>query len=341
MFTSIATGLRAAARQPKLVAFLFALYFLLSLVPALPALAFLRAGLDFSPAAAEALRRFDFGLVGDLTNYDSTRVSSLLIMTVLGTLLVAIVASAFAMGGILEVLGGESGDGDRRTFMHRFARGGGHFFWRFVRLAATAGACAGLATGLVAGLVSAILKPLGESEWEPGGYLAGVILVACVAGTAALFLLALDYARIRVARDDSRGMLRAYAGALGFVVRHLVPAYGIALGVVALLAGVMLLYVAYETMSPVASTSALVAVLFVLQQITVASRVFLRVTLIGAERSYHARAMPAAAPAPTATATVDLRAEATPTPSLDAADRALPSESAPAPRQSDDTNLDG
>jgi small-conductance mechanosensitive channel len=321
MFTSIATGLRAAVRQPKLVAFLWALYFLLSLVPALPALAFLRAGLDLSPAASEALRRFDFGLVGDLTNYDSSRMSSVLIMTALGTLLVALVASAFAMGGILEVLGGESGDGDRRTFMHRFARGGGHFFWRFIRLAAAAAACAGLAAALVASLAGAVLKPLGESEWEPGGYLAGVILVACVAGTAALFLLALDYARIRVARDDSRKMLRAYVGALGFVVRHVVSAYGIALGIVALLAGVMLLYVAYETMSPVASTGALVALLFVLQQITVAARVFLRVALIGAEQSYYGRAMPMS--------------------TFDAEYAAQPSESAPAAGLTGDTNGDG
>jgi hypothetical protein len=295
MFSSIVTGLRAAAKQPKLIASLWALYFLLSLVPALPALAFLKAGLDWSPAASEALRRFDFGLLGDLTNYDSSRVSSVLIMAVLAAGIVALVVSAFTFGGILEVLGDGDEAGDRRTFMHRFARGGGHFYWRFVRLTLTAGACAGLAAGLVAGLVGAILKPLGESEWEPGGYLAGLILVVCVAGTAALFLLALDYARIRVAGDDSHKMLRAYFGGLGFVLRHLAGAYGIALGIIALLAGVMLLYVAYETNSPVASTNVLVAVLFILQQVTVAVRVFLRVALIGAERSYFRWMTPAVA----------------------------------------------
>jgi len=208
--------------------------------------------------------------------------------------MVALVASAFVMGGILEVLGGGGGgdDSDRRTFMHRFARSGGHFFWRFVRLAVTAGVCGVLATGIVAALIGAVTAPLGESEWEPGGYLAGLLVVLAVAGTAALFLLALDYARIRVARDDGRKMLRAYFSGLGFVVRHLVGAYGIALGIIATLAGVMLLYIAYETNSPVASTGALIAVLFVLQQITVAARVFLRVALIGAERAYFAQMSP-------------------------------------------------
>jgi len=289
MFSSLANGLRAAARQPKLVAFIWAAYFVLSLVPVLPGLAWLRAGLDFSPAAADALKRFDFGLLYDLRNYDRTSTFQMLAMTMAVAGMVAVVGSAFVMGGILEVLGGAD---DRRMFMHRFARGAGHFFWRFVRLAITAGVCAVLATGVVAALVGAVTAPLGKSEWEPGGYLAGLLVVLSVAGTAALFLLALDYARIRVARDDSRKMLRAYFGALGFVVRHLVGAYGIALGIVAILAGVGLLYVAYETNSPVASTSALIAVLFVFQQVTVVARVFLRVSLVGAEQAYFARMSP-------------------------------------------------
>ena len=294
MFSSVANGLRAAAKQPRLVACLWAAYFVFSLVPVLPGLAWLRAGLDVSPASADALERFDFGLLSDLLNYDRSNVFSLLFLSMVAAGMVALVASAFVMGGILEVLGGGGGgdDSDRRTFMHRFARSGGHFFWRFVRLAVTAGVCGVLATGIVAALIGAVTAPLGESEWEPGGYLAGLLVVLAVAGTAALFLLALDYARIRVARDDGRKMLRAYFSGLGFVVRHLVGAYGIALGIIATLAGVMLLYIAYETNSPVASTGALIAVLFVLQQITVAARVFLRVALIGAERAYFAQMSP-------------------------------------------------
>jgi len=233
-------------------------------------------------------------------------VLSLLYMTLVAAGVAALVASAFVMGGILEVLGGGRDDGDRRTFMHRFARGGGHFFGRFIRLTVTAGVCGVLATSGVAALVGAITAPMGESEWEPGSYLAGLLVVLSVAGTAGLFLLALDYARIRVARDDGRTMLRAYFSGLGFVVRHLVGAYGIALGIVGTLAGVGLLYIAYETNSPVASTGTLVAVLLVLQQITVAARVFLRVALIGAEGAYFAKMspVPVVMPAPIGVAAV-------------------------------------
>jgi hypothetical protein len=297
MFSSIAKGLAAAARQPKLVALLWAAYFLLSMVPVLPGLAWLRSGLDFSPAAADALKRFDFGLLYDLRNYDRTSTFRLLALSMAAAGLVAFVTSAFVMGGILEVLGGAH---DRRTFMHRFGRGAGHFFWRFVRLAIAAGACAGLATGVVAAVVVPVTAPLRASEWEPGQYVAALLVAVFAAGAAAFCLLALDYARIRVARDDSRKMLRAYFSAMGFVTRHLFGVYGIALGIVAMLAGVMLLYVAYETNSPVASTSALLATLFVFQQAAIVARVFLRVALLGAERAYFTRMspVPAVAAAP-------------------------------------------
>jgi hypothetical protein len=295
MFSSVADGLKAAGRNWKLVVLLWAWYLLIALVPALPGLAWLRSGLDFTPAAADALRRFDFGLLGDLSNYDRSGVISLLTLTMMSACLVAIVSSAFVMGGVLEVLGG---DADRRTFMHRFARGGGHFFWRFVRLTITAGGCAGLAAGIVAAVVGAVTVSMGDREWEAGGYLAGFLTVISVAVTAALFLLALDYARIRVARDDSQRMLRAYVGALGFVVRHLVGVYGIALSIVVMLAAVFLGYLAWETNSPVASTAGLIALLVVLQQIATAFRVFARVALVGAERAYFGRMAPVVIPAP-------------------------------------------
>lgn len=258
MFSSIADGLRAAGKQSKLVALLWAWYFLLSLVPGLPGLAWLRTGLDWTPAADTALRRFDFGLLGDLMNYDQSNVLSMLTMTMLAAGLVALVSSAFVMGGTLEVL---AGDDDRRPFMHRFYRGGGHFFWRFFRLAVLAGVCLIIAVPAASGLVGGATAFLRESEWEPAGYLVGLGTAAVAAVVAALFLLALDYARIRVARDDSHKMLRVYFGSLGFGPRHLLTTYGIGLGIIVLLAAVMMLYVAYETNSPAASTWALILTL--------------------------------------------------------------------------------
>jgi hypothetical protein len=293
MTASIRDGLRTAARQPKLVLVIWAWYGLLALVPALPAWAWWNAALGYSPEAAAALKRFGLGLFLDLTRSQGVSGFGLLLATTAAVAIVSAVSSAFVFGGILEVLGSED---DRRSFMHRFYRGCGHFFWRFLRLVVIAAVCLGLATTAVMALLSAVLSGSGSSEWEPAGYLAGFGTIAALAAVAGVFLLALDYTRIRVARDDSRKMLKAYFTGLAFVLRRLAATFGIALVLVGLLALLMAGYLAYETYAPAAASWAAILALFVVQQVTVLGRVFLRVALVGAERHFHLASLPMPAP---------------------------------------------
>jgi hypothetical protein len=294
MTASIKAGLRAAARHPKLVCLIWAWYGLLALVPALPAWTWWNGVLGSSPEAASVLKRFDLGVFLDLTAAKGINGLGLLAGAAVAAALVALVSSAFAFGGVLEAFGTED---DRRPFMHRFFRGGGHFFWRFFRLAMMAGVCLVLATGAVSALMAVATAPMSKSEWEPAGYLGGVATMVVVLAVAALFLLALDYARIRVARDDSRSMLKAYALGLGFVLRRLFTVYGLAILFVAALAALVGIYLAYETNAPAAGTWAAIAALFVIQQVVVFGRVFLRVALVGAERQFHLTALPKPVPA--------------------------------------------
>jgi len=294
MTASIRTGLQSAARHPKLVCLLWAWYGLLALAPALPAWTWWNGVLGYSPEAASVLTRFDLGVFLDLTISEGVSGLRLLAGAAAVAAMIAFVSSAFAFGGILEVL---AGDGERRSFMHRFFRGGGHFFWRFFRLALIAGVCLVIATGAVSALMTGVTAPMRESEWEPAGYLAGIVSIAPLLVVAALFLLALDYARIRVSRDDSRSMLKAYASGLGFVMRRPVPACGIAIPFVGALAILAALYLAYETNAPAAGSWAAIALMFLLQQGVVLGRVFLRVGLVGAERHFHVTAVPKPVPA--------------------------------------------
>jgi len=283
MFAIIKDGLRAAGRHPKLVLLIWAWYGLLALIPTLPAWAWWNAALGSSPEAASVLRRFSFSVFADLTRSAGVSGLGLLMSVTVAVAIVALVSSAFVFGGILEVLGS---DDDRRSFMHRFYRGGGHFFWRFFRLALVAGVCLVLATGLVSAAIVGITSPLTRSEWEPAGYLVGLGNIVALVIVGALFLLALDYARIRVARDGSRSMLKAYVKSLGFVLRRVFTTYGIAIPIVALLAVLMAGYLAYETKAPAAGTWGAIATLFLIHQAVVLGRVFLRVSLVGAERQY-------------------------------------------------------
>ena len=294
MTASIRVGWRTAARHPGLVCLLWGWYGLLALVPAFPAWGWWNGVLGPSPEAASVLTRFDLGVFLDLATTQGVNGLGLLAGAAMAVAVIAFVSSAFAFGGMLEVFGSE---GERRSFMHRFFRGGGHFFWRFFRLALVAGVCLVLATGAVSAIVTGVTSPLSESEWEPAGYVAGIANIAVIVVVAALFLLALDYARISVARDDTRRMLKAYFSGLGFVLRRLVPAYGIAIPFVGALAVLAILYLAYETNAPAAGSWGAIAVLVLIQQTVVVGRVFLRLGLVGAERHFHLEALPTPAPA--------------------------------------------
>lgn len=294
MTASIRVGWRTAARHPGLVCLLWGWYGLLALVPAFPAWGWWNGVLGPSPEAASVLTRFDLGVFLDLATTQGVNGLGLLAGAAMAVAVIAFVSSAFAFGGMLEVFGSE---GERRSFMHRFFRGGGHFFWRFFRLALVAGVCLVLATGAVSAIVTGVTSPLSESEWEPAGYVAGIANIAVIVVVAALFLLALDYARISVARDDTRRMLKVYFSGLGFVLRRLVPAYGIAIPFVGALAVLAILYLAYETNAPAAGSWGAIAVLVLIQQTVVVGRVFLRLGLVGAERHFHLEALPTPAPA--------------------------------------------
>ncbi len=309
MFASISDGLRSAAKQPKLVLLLWAWYGLLALIPAVPAWTWWNGVLGASPEAASVLRGFSFGVWGELVRGEGVSGMGLLVAATAVVLLVAWISSAFVFGGILEAF---SSDGERRSFMHRFSRGGGHFFWRFIRLSLVADVCLALALGAVSALIVGATSRLADSEWEPAGYLVGTVNVLALAIVAALFLFSLDYARIRVARDDARGMVRQYFGALGFVLRNALTAYGVAIPFIAMLAVLMLCYLAYETKAPAAATWFAIGLLFLMHQAVTLGRVFLRVALIGAERQVDMVRRPLPVPAPVAGTVIAQAAEPMP-----------------------------
>ena len=309
MFASISDGLRSAAKQPKLVLLLWAWYGLLALVPAVPAWAWWNGVLGASPEAATVLKGFSFGVWRELASHEGVSGMGLLAAATAVVLLVAWISSAFVFGGILETY---SSDGERRSFMHRFSRGGGHFFWRFIRLSIIAGVCLVLSLGAVSALVVGATSRLADSEWEPASFLVGTVNVLAFVIVAALFLLALDYTRIRVARDDARGMLRGYASGFGFVLQNALTAYGVAIPFVAMLVVLMLGYVAYETKAPAAATWFAIGTLFLIHQALVLGRVFLRVALVGAERHVDMVRRPLPVPVPAPGAVVAQAAEPMP-----------------------------
>lgn len=288
MLTSIVTGLSTAFRNPALVLVLWMWNLLLGLAAAMPARAWFGAALDGATETERLLTRFNIGTFADLSKYQETGPFGLLVSTALGLGLLALVGNAFVNGGMAEVV---SAPADTRPFMHRFFRGGGHFFWRFTRLNLVGFAAAAVAAGLTAAALDAATAPLTDSEWEPAGLVWSLVTLTGTALVGLWFVLALDFARLRTARDGGRRMLAAFVASLRFVARHVVPTYGIALVCLVGTAVVLLAYVGHEA-TWTASSWAAIAVLLVVQQVLMIARHALRVVQVGAEWAYFTNAVP-------------------------------------------------
>ena len=294
MITCILKGLWTTVRSPGLVLLLWGWNLLLALGAGIPALVWFGGALNTRLETGSLLTRFNFGAFADLGKYSEASPFSFLWASMAGTALIALVASAFMNGGILEVLSGED---DRRPFMHRFHRGGGRLFWRFVRLNAIAFTGVAIVIGIAAASRSKVITPLSDSEWEPSGMFWGLVGLSVTGLVALWFLLALDYARIRVARDGSRAMLRVYFGAMRFVARRLLATYGLAILSLGVLGALFAAYVAWETWWTASTWMAILALVGV-QQVIVLARTGLRVMQVAAEREYFAT-FPTTAPSDT------------------------------------------
>ena len=290
--TSLRAGLADAWGRPKLVATVWAWNLLLALLATLPLSRWLRGALPQSPEADLLASRFSFGMMSELSQ-DAGPAMALVWAAASGALLLGFLAGPLLAGGILESLG----SGDNRSFFHRFFRGAGHFYGRFLRLMLLATAGAVVVAGLVAAVLGAALRPLRESAWEPGELLSAVILGAAVLAVLAVFWLSLDFARVQVSRDDSRRMWRALMSGLHFTLHF----RGRTLGLLArtwllllVLAGVYLLFRAGVP----SHTAALIALLFLVQQAFMLARTGLRIAQVSAERQMHLALRPAVGVAP-------------------------------------------
>lgn len=289
MITSLFKGFWAAVRTPKLALLLWAWSLILGFAAAWPARAWFGPALNVRVETDGLLTRFNMGTFVDLFKYQDTQPVQLLVAAAMGVALIALAGGAFVNGGVLEVLGSQ---GEPRTFMHRFFRGGGHFFWRYTRLMLLAYGPAVIVAGLVAAAMGALTRPLADSEWEPAGLFWTAVTLLVVGIVAGWFLLALDYARIQVARDDARGMFKAYLKALGFVLRHAIATYAIWVTALVATGALLLAYLWHESTWTVSNWAA-IWILIAAQQVLVLARAGVRVAQVAAERAYYAAKSPA------------------------------------------------
>jgi hypothetical protein len=272
----LATGLEVAASQKRLAVALWLVNLVLATAAALPAFVVLLGALAHAPEGDRLLERFWVGLATDLVRSDARFRLLIPVAGVAG--LAALLANAFTTGGVLDVLSTD----DRRRFLHRFGRGAGHFAGRFVRMGIAAGVALLVPAAVVMAGTKALSRALVDSAWPPTDVAIALVRVVLVVLIAVVTLVALDLARIRVVREDSRRAVRLYWSSLALVFRHPLATLGL-WAVNALLLGLVLaVYVTFRNIVP-ASTWAGILLMLVAQQAVMLARAGLRVALFAGE----------------------------------------------------------
>jgi len=158
---------------------------------------------------------------------------------------------------------------------------------------------AGLVLLVTAGLVAAgtrvLSRRLQDSPWPPTDVALGLVRIVIVLAIAVVALVALDLARIRVVRDDSRRAVRLYWSSLLLVLRHPLATLGLWSGNALVLGLVLAAYLAFRNAVP-AGTWAGIGLMFVAQQVVILARAGLRVALFGGEVALLDRLAPKAPP---------------------------------------------
>jgi hypothetical protein len=271
-----ARGAATGRGTTRLVLTLWLVNLALALAAGLPQWLALKAAMGPLPGADALGESLRFGVLSDLSELHPGIVTGFgrAALAAFGLGLLVAIATT---GGSLEVLM----SGDERSFAHRFGRGAGRFFARFLRLELVSLVLGLLLMGVLGGPLLALSRYLRResgSEWLAMTVWLGAVLAAGLG--LLLTLLAQDAARVRVVREDPRRVLPLVLPSFGLVLRHPAKWLRVWSWNALLLLAAFALYMALASAVP---SSQFLFLLVLLQQVFVLVRCKLRVSLLGAE----------------------------------------------------------
>lgn len=275
LFTATTNALRRAVRNPRLVLLLWGAHLAIAAVAFYPALRLLDRTLANAPAGDEFLRRFSLPLFGDVMRSGRAwfeGFGQLLTLVVVLTLLWNVLAAGGALESLLS--------GDPARMAHRFGRGAGRFFGRFLRMGLAATGAALLLAGILAGPIFGVRASLDDSA-EGAKYWLGLVGVLVALFAILLVQLALDLARIRVARDDVHKGVRVFRATLRAVLRRPWQVLAVWAPLALCFAAIAALYLGFRSLLP--GGGGLVLAIFLAQQLVMIARAGMRVALWSSE----------------------------------------------------------
>lgn len=287
---SYGIGVKRASSQVKMILVLWAFSLVFAGVVYFVGSGFFTGALGGS-GLAESLRQFDAGLFLEMLVHNQAPLGALFKVLVLLAFLYFWL-SIFLTGGILHILlsaNTEAGiEAGRRRFAPAFFQGAGRYFGRFFRLEVYSLIlwAAFLVFQLVFDLAARPLTADGTAEkmlyyvfWVRVGLSFVLIL---------FILMILDYARIIIARADSRQVWRSLWKAVRFVFKRLFGTLALYYILLITGLGIILVYWAIHSRIPTAS-SATVWLAFIIGQLFVLSRGWLKIACQAAQINFYGR----------------------------------------------------
>ncbi|CCH02562.1 hypothetical protein FAES_4563 [Fibrella aestuarina BUZ 2] len=259
--------------SPRVLLLLYGIALLLALPGTYALFVSLNEVADGSRAPLQLLAGFDYTVVSDFMQHNDKAIGPALRAGVLTSLLFVLVWT-WASGGLLY-----SFQLTAPIPLPSFWQAGTHYLARYVRLLGVT-ALFTLAVFLVPFLIGILLATafadslterglfwLGFGGFAVGGL--GTLLVWCVA----------DYAKVHMFRTDEQGAFRAFGLAGRFVLSHLRNTFGRYLLLVALVAGLMGLYLLIDDLLPMRNWP-LILLMVVLQQAIILGRLLLKIVML-------------------------------------------------------------
>jgi hypothetical protein len=253
-------------------------HLLVGAAAAFPMFAWLRNATAYRPAADVLVERWSFGMVAELLQYNQAPIVEMLQSGALAGVALATVAAPLFIALVLRSPGT---DAMSSTDLGRAAM---RLYWPLLRalLLGRAIALAGIAVAALA--VASLVDPLRASLGQAGLWSGLALLLAATAILGLLLLAACDYALVDVAEGRGRSAVRAWLRGARAALTHPIAALLLWGGAGLLLTLLLGVYGLVSATLPVGTTPLVVAGVLV-QQLFMLGRTWLRVGLLGAERT--------------------------------------------------------
>lgn len=279
---AFSSGVRRATSEPKMTFVLYIVNLLLAIPLALAARSVMIAGFGASLAPAQMLPGLDFTVFQDFMNLNSANLQTVL-GQVLSVLVLSMLLQTFLAGGILTVLQ----DQEKKYSASSFFKGCGTYFFRFFRLFLLFGVILLVVALVVAVIIAALSEAMMEnSTSEITDF--WIRIAACVVFLfpVMLMLMAADYAKIHMVLRDEHSALRSCGKGFAFVFKRFPAAVGLELLMLLIPLLLFGIYI-WLDLAIGMTTAVTILVMFVIQQIFMILRAWMKVFFFGGEMTLY------------------------------------------------------